>query len=107
MFTRIVEIRTKSGKAREVSNAVNDKILNILKKQPGFIDEFTLVSSTDPDHVMALSFWQSEADAERYQREQFGTVNELIRQHIEGVPKVQTFNVDTSTIYRIAKGKAA
>ena len=107
MFTRMVEIRTKQGKARELSNTVADKILNILKKQPGFVDEITLISASDPDRVVALSFWQSEADAERYQREQFNHINELVRPYTDHRPSVQTFNVDSSTAHRIAKGKAA
>jgi hypothetical protein len=35
MFTRVVEIKTKPGKAREVCNTVHDKILSTLKAQPG------------------------------------------------------------------------
>jgi len=43
----VVEIKTKSGKAREVCNTVHDKILSTLKAQPGFIDEMVLVSDTE------------------------------------------------------------
>lgn len=39
MFTRTVEVTTKPGKAKELSNAINDKVLPILKKQSGFVDE--------------------------------------------------------------------
>jgi hypothetical protein len=39
MFTRVVEITCKSGKAKELSNTINEKVLPILKKQTGFIDE--------------------------------------------------------------------
>lgn len=107
MFTRMVEIRTKPGKAKELANTVNDKVLNILKKQPGFVDEITLVSATDPDAMVALSFWNSEADAQRYVNEHFNTIAELVRPYTDDGPTVQTFNVDTSTIHKIAKGKAA
>lgn len=107
MFTRMVEVHTKPGKARDLSNTVTDKILNILKKQPGFVDELTLISTDNPDRVIALSFWQSEADANRYQREQFNHVNELVRPYTDQPPSIQTFNVDSSTVHRIAKGKAA
>jgi len=107
MFTRVVEIRTKSGKAHDLTNSVSDKILPILRKQPGFVDEITLISNTDPSRVLALSFWQSEQDAERYHREQFHNVTDILTSLIEAPPKVQTFNVDTSTTHNIAKGKAA
>ncbi len=107
MFTRVVEIRTKQGTARDFSNALNDKVLPILRKQHGFVDEITLVSNTDPDRVLALSFWQSESDAERYHREQFTNITQILSPWMEAPPNVQTFDVDTSTTHRIAKGKAA
>jgi len=107
MFTRVVEIHTKTGKARDFNATVNEKVLPILKKQPGFVDEITLVSTHEPDRVLALSFWESEEKAERYNREQFPKVREIVQELLETAPKVQTFTVDTSTTHKITKGKAA
>ena len=39
MFTRIVELTTKPGKNKQLSETINDKVLPILKKQKGFVDE--------------------------------------------------------------------
>jgi hypothetical protein len=36
----------------------------ILKKLRGFVDEIVLVSSSDPNRVLALSFWNKKEDAE-------------------------------------------
>src|SRR5216683_612728 len=66
MFTRVVAVRTKPGKARDLSKTIHDKILPILEDQPGFVDEILLVSDTEPDKILALSFWESQQDAERY-----------------------------------------
>ena len=107
MFTRVVEIHTKTGKARDFNATLNEKVLPILKKESGFVDEITLVSSTEPDRILALSFWESEKDAVRYNNEQFPKVNEIIRPLLETGPKVETFNVDISTMHKIATGKAA
>lgn len=107
MFTRVVEITAKSGKAREVSRTINDKVLTLLRSQPGFVDEILLISNTDPDRVVALSFWKTQEDAEKYNRETFSKVNDLIRNSIEGTPHVSTFEVEQSTPHRIAAGKAA
>jgi heme-degrading monooxygenase HmoA len=103
----MLEIHTKIGKAKEYSNVIHDKVLPILQKQPGFMDEITLVDTANPDHRFALSFWLTEADAERYDREQFPKVNEIIRPLLEMTPKVQTFTVDSFTSRKIAKGMAA
>jgi heme-degrading monooxygenase HmoA len=107
MFTRTVEVTTKSGKAKELSNTINDKVLPILKKQTGFVDETLLVSDTEPDRVLAISFWNTKEDAERYHQEQYPAVHDLIRHLLEAEPVVRTFNVDTSTSHKIAASKAA
>lgn len=107
MFTRIVEITTKPGKARELSRTINDKVLALLKNQPGFMDEMTLISDQKPDRLLALSFWKSKEDAERYNREGFAKVNDLIREHIQGIPRVETFDLEQSTVHNITAGKAA
>jgi heme-degrading monooxygenase HmoA len=107
MFTRVVEITTKAGKARELTRTINDKVLALLRTQPGFVDEVTLISDQNPDRVLALSFWSTKEDAEKYNRETFPKVNEIIRGSIEGSPKVQTFDVEQSTVHKIAAGKAA
>ena len=107
MFTRMLQIRTKPGKGLEYSNIIHDKVLPILKRQPGFVDEITLVSTTNSDRGIALSFWASEADAERYHREQFAAVSEIMRPLLETPAKVETFTVDIFDTHKIAKGKAA
>jgi heme-degrading monooxygenase HmoA len=107
MFTRTVEVTLKSGKARELANIINDKVLPILKKQKGFVDETVLVSDTEDNRVQSLSFWNSKEDAERYQREQYPAIHEMVRHLLEAEPVIRTFNVDSSTTHRIAAGKAA
>ena len=107
MFTRTVEVTTKPGKAKELSNTINDKVLPILKKQTGFVDETVLVSDTDPDRGLAISFWNTKEDAERYQKDQYPAIHEMIRPLLDADPVVRTFNVDTSTTHKIAATKAA
>ena len=107
MFTRVVEVTTKPGKARELTTLINDKVLPILKKQTGFVDETVLVSDTDPNRGLAISFWNTKEDAERYHQEQYPAVHDLIRHLLEAEPVVRTFNVDSSTSHKIAASKAA
>jgi heme-degrading monooxygenase HmoA len=107
MFTRIVELTTKNGKARELSRTINDKVLSLVRNQKGFVDEIMLVSTQNPDRLLAMSFWESKEDAEKYNRDTFPKVNEIIRGLIEGPPKVQTFDVEDSTAHNIKAGKAA
>lgn len=107
MYTRIVEVQTKPGRTRDLCNTIAEKALPILRNQPGFMDELVMVSNTQSDRVLAISLWRTQEDAERYNREQYPTVNEMIQKLVASAPKVQTFTVDLSTAHRIAAGKAA
>ena len=107
MFARVVTINCKPGQGKQACKSINDKILPILKKQQGFLDEMVLVSTTDQDQVIAQSFWKTREDAERYHRDQFSKIRELIQDMLDSSPEVETYDVDTSTSHRVASGKAA
>jgi len=107
MFTRVVELTSESGKAKELANTINEKVVPILKKQRGFVDETVLVSDTEPTRVLGLSFWNSKEDAERYHREQYPKIHEIFKHLLETEPVIRTFEVHTSTTHKIAPGKAA
>lgn len=107
MYTRVVELTSKSGKAKELSNTINEKVLPILKKQTGFVDEAVLMSDTESTRILGLSFWNSKEDAERYHREQFPKIQEMLKPLIGAEPVIRTFDVHTSTTHRIVAGKAA
>jgi len=107
MYTRVVEINVRSGKAGELASTIHEKVLPILKKQTGFVDETVLISDTEPNRVIGLSFWNRKEDAERYHRDQYPRVNEILSPLLESAPAIRTFDVHTSTQHRIAAGKAA
>jgi quinol monooxygenase YgiN len=107
MFTRVVEITTKPGKSHEVANTINDKVLPILRQQAGFLDETVLTSDMESNRILGLSFWKTKEDAERYQREHYAKVSDILSNLLETPPVIRTFNVHTSTPHKIAAGKAA
>jgi len=107
MFTRIVELITKPGKNKQLSDTINDKVLPILKKQKGFVDETVLVSDKDDNRVLSLSFCKTKEDAEEYQRAEYQKIKEMVQHLLEAEPMIRTFDVHSSTTHRIAAGKAA
>jgi heme-degrading monooxygenase HmoA len=107
MFTRVVSMTCKPGQAKQACNSIKDIALPILRKQKGFLDEIVLVSSTDPNEVLGLSFWNSREDAEAYHREQFPKIRERLEDALATAPIVETYDVDISTAHRITAGKAA
>jgi heme-degrading monooxygenase HmoA len=107
MFTRVVELNGKPGKSNELETTFNEKILPILQKQRGFQDEIVLLSETDPDRALGISFWDTKEDAELYHREQFPKIQDSIRHLLNEEPKVRTFNVLSYVGKKIGVRKAA
>jgi len=107
MFVRIVETDLKPETEKEARATLSEQVLAILRDQPGFVDEITLLSDETPHHLVALSFWNRREDAVRYHTNHFEEVTALLRPYIESTPTVRTFNVEESTVHQIAAGKAA
>ena len=107
MYTRIVECHVKPEKKDEFNNKLRNEVLPILSKQPGFVDLVGLLQETDPERQLAISFWNSKQDAERYHRENYNRITDMLRPYLKTDPKVETYNVDTFASRRIAAGKAA
>ncbi len=107
MFVRIVELNAKTGKGKELARTINDQILTMLKNQPGFVDELVLISPDNPDRGVAVTIWQSREDAEKYNREAFPKVSEILRPSLESAPQVRIFDVVTSTAHNILGARAA
>jgi quinol monooxygenase YgiN len=107
MFTRFVECHVKPEKRDAFTHQLRHDVLPILQKQPGFVDLIGLVSEDDPERIVSVSFWNSKQDAERYHREHYNRITEMLKPSLKREPTVETFNVDTWTAHRIAAGKAA
>jgi len=105
MYVRVVEVKTKPGKAKEAAGMLHQQVLPTLKAQTGFVDEIVLVS--DKEGILALSFWKAKEDAERYSLQDYAKVSELIQHLVHSKPQVHAFDVETSTCHKIAKGKVA
>jgi quinol monooxygenase YgiN len=107
MFARIVESTVRIDKRDEMQQRLRTEILALLQKQPGFVDEVSLLSDHDAEHMVAISFWKTREDAERHHRENFSRIQDMVKPYLKGPIKVETYNVEESTIHRIAAGKAA
>ncbi len=106
MITRVVEIKTKPGKAKELCRSLHENVLGILQSHPGFIDEIVLIADHDADQVLAMSFWKSKADADDFHHREFKRINDMIQHLAHTAATVQVYAVETSTLHHIVKGKA-
>lgn len=100
MYARIVHFNLKSKGAGEISRTMENQILPLLKKQKGFRDELTMLSSSGKD-VTAISIWDSKEDAEAYNKSTYPEVLRAMESVIDGKPTVENCDLVTSTFHKL------
>ena len=101
MFARSVSIHLKSNMLSDYNRTFENEILPLLRKQKGFKDEITLSNPGSLD-VIAISLWESKANAEAYNTNTYPEVLRKFARMIDGTPKVQSFEGVTSTFHNVA-----
>jgi heme-degrading monooxygenase HmoA len=100
VFVRQVTARYKPGKFDLLSKRLENGVIPLFKKQEGFRDELSFFHR-DNDEAIAMSFWETKQDAEKYQRDIYPQVSRKMQDAIEGIPEARSFEVADSTWYHI------
>ena len=87
--------------SRSLTGRSRKNVLPLLQKQKGFRDELTLVALNGSE-VVGISLWDQKEDAEAHNRTAYPEVQKLLTKVIEGTLRVQTYEVSTSTIHKVA-----
>lgn len=106
MFARSVYVHLKPNCVAEFTQAIDETIIPMLRKQKGFQDELAFVVSNGTEAV-SITLWDRREDAERYGRGGYSEALRALTKTIEGSPQVQTHEVTNSTFHRIATRSAA
>ena len=85
----------------DYARTLENDTLPLLRQQKGFKDEITLSNPGSLD-VVAISLWESKANAEAYNTNTYPKVLRTFERMIDGAPKVQTFEAVTSTFHNVA-----
>ena len=101
MFARNVSFHLKSNMFSDYTRTFENDTLPLLRKQKGFKDEITLSNPGSLD-VIAISLWDSKANAEAYNTSASPEVLRTLGRMIDGTPKVQTFESVSSTFHNVA-----
>jgi heme-degrading monooxygenase HmoA len=100
MFARRVSMHLKPNSAAELTRRLEKEIIPLLRKQKGFQDEITFVT-TGGKEAFGISLWDRTEDAEAYSRGAYPEVAKLLATVVEGSPQVETYEVSTSTFHKI------
>jgi len=82
MFARILEFVPKMEKKEELIRVAKNEVLPILKKQPGFVELLPFEPETKNEKVLTLTLWTEKRDFERYEKETFPKIEELITPYL-------------------------
>jgi quinol monooxygenase YgiN len=105
VFARIVTMRLKPNSVAEFTQAMEKKVLPILRKQKGFKDELSMVAQGGTEAV-GISLWDNKQNAEAYQTAVYNEVMKELANATEGTPRIQQYEIANSTVHNIAS-KAA
>ena len=98
MFARIFRVALRPGQGDAYARAIEQKVIPILENFSGFRDEIAMVSA-DGKEGIGISFWESEEDAEDYDRAAYADVRKALEPLVAGIPELHKYRVTTSTVH--------
>lgn len=104
MYARIVTARPLPGKAEEAMKLLETRVIPILNSCKGFRGAHWMAAGET--ETVAISLWDSQEDAEVYQRERSAEVMAMMSSLIEGAPEIKAYDVLYSTAGRTASAGA-
>jgi heme-degrading monooxygenase HmoA len=92
-FARNVHFEVKNGQKDEFNRVFTSDVLPLLKKQPGFKEELTLVNAKQ---TIGISVWEDRKSAELYNTDTYPQVLAKLSPMLQGTPRVETYDVTNS-----------
>ena len=105
MYARNVRVKLRANSLPEFTRLLTSEIIPLLRKQKGFQDEITLLTS-QRNEAIAISFWDNQDNADAYNHVAYLDVLRVLSKVVESVPIVETFEVVDSTFHEIAANAA-
>jgi hypothetical protein len=96
MFARFVEFIPKFEKQDELFHAIRNEVLPLLRKQPGFLEILPFVPDARHERAVAITLWAEKRDAERYEREVYPKVAEIVGPYLIAPIAIRTYTLETS-----------
>jgi choline dehydrogenase-like flavoprotein/heme-degrading monooxygenase HmoA len=101
-FAHIIDLSCQPGQTATVARIIrDDAIPRIIQPAPGFLAEIVLQLREEPDHLVAISFWRSQEDADRWEVYGFDKVTALLQHGLAAKPLRRPVDIVVSTDPRI------
>jgi quinol monooxygenase YgiN len=96
MFARILEFTPKFEKKDEFVKMIRKDILPIMKKQAGFLEFLPFVPEVKNEKWITISLWTDKREAEKYVKEVFPKVEEMLRPYLNTPIVFKPHNVEVT-----------
>ena len=106
MFTRHLIMKLKADSADEFSRIMESDILPPLRGQKGCRHEESFISAGLSEAVIN-SYWDTPEYAEAYNRTVYLEGLEALAGVLDGAPRVETFEISSSTFHRLTADRRA
>lgn len=107
MYARQVSMDLKPNSKAEFTQRLEAEIIPLLRKQKGFQDEIAFINPAGKE-AFAVSLWDSKESADAYNSGPYAEVTKLLSKLVDGTPRVNAYEVVSSTFHKIGvKAKAA
>jgi heme-degrading monooxygenase HmoA len=107
MFARIVEFIPKAEVHKEFVNKVRNEVLPILQKQTGFLEILPLFPVNKAEKVITITLWAEKKDAERYEREVYPKVEEIVKPYLTTPVTFKHYSLETTLCEHFVEALAA
>jgi hypothetical protein len=108
MFARILNCEVKLEKKEEFVKAVKSEIVPILKKQTGFLEVLPFFpEKMKEEKVITISLWATKADADRYEREFYPKVLNILKPFLTATVQVNHYNLETTVCQHFVEALVA
>ncbi len=108
MFARILNFEAKPEKREDLVRVLKNQIVPILKRQNGFLEILPFFpEKMKAEKVCAISLWATPSDAERYEREVYPKVHEILKPFLTSPVNVENYHLETTVCERFMETLAA
>ncbi|PYX06572.1 MAG: hypothetical protein DMG88_17925 [Acidobacteria bacterium] len=107
MFARIVEFIRKLEKKEEFVKKIRNEVLPLLKEQKGFLELLPFFPENKTEKVITITLWMEKWDVEKYEREAYPKVEEILKPYLVTPVTFKHYTVETTLCERFVETLAA
>ncbi|MFZ0200580.1 MAG: hypothetical protein WAL05_15410 [Candidatus Sulfotelmatobacter sp.] len=108
MVARILDCEVKLEKKDDFVTVVKNEVLPLLKKQTGFLALLLFFPDQMKDaKLISISLWRTKADAERYGREFYPRVLEILKSFLIAPVRADYYRLETTLCENVVEALRA